>query len=189
MMTTYVRVGAALMALLLQPGNAAQGAEPIKSGLQAGEHITTIFEPLNLNGPHANEPHCLVCENGQSPVAMILARDASESLLRLIAKLDAACVRHARQELGSFVVFFDASEPLQEKLRGFAAKAMLKKLVLASEAEKQIPEYKASAEADVTVLLYSRHQVKANFAFRKGELSDAAIDAIVDALPKILNEK
>jgi hypothetical protein len=118
-----------------------------------------------------------------------LARDASESLLRLIAKLDAACVRHARQELGSFVVFFDASEPLQEKLRGFAAKAMLKKLVLASEAEKQIPEYKASAEADVTVLLYSRHQVKANFAFRKGELSDAAIDAIVDALPKILNEK
>lgn len=188
-MKTYLLILAALTALVPHPNDQAAGAEPIKSGLQAGEHITTIFEPLNLNGPHANEPHCLVCENGQSPVVMILARGASEPLERLISKLDAACVRHARQELGSFVVFFDASEPLQEKLQSFAAKAMLKKLVLASEAEKQIPEYKVSAEAEVTVLLYSRHQVKANFAFRKGELSDAAIDTIVAALPKILNEK
>lgn len=188
-MTTSVGVAAVLIALLLQPLNHASGAEPIKSGLQAGEHITTVFEPLNLNGPHANEPHCLVCENGQSPVAMILARDVSEPLLRLLAKLDTACVRHSRQELGSFVVFFDASESLQEKLLGFAEREKLKKLIVAAEAEKQIPEYKVSAEAEVTVLLYTRHQVKVNFAFRKGELSDAAINEVIAALPKILNEK
>jgi hypothetical protein len=188
-MTTSVGVAAALIALVLQPINHASAAEPIKSGLQAGEQITTVFEPLNLNGPHANEPHCLVCENGQSPVAMILARDVSEPLLRLLAKLDAACVRHSRQELGSFVVFFDAAEPLQEKLIAFAEKAMLKKLIVSAEAEKQIPEYKAAAEAEVTVFLYTRHQVKVNFAFRKGELSDAAIDDVIAALPKILNEK
>jgi len=188
-MTTSVGVAAVLIALVLQPLNHASAAEPLKSSLQAGERISTVFEPLNLNGPHANEPHCLVCENGQLPVAMILARDVSEPLLRLLTKLDAACVRHSRQELGSFVVFFDPSEQLQEKLQGFAEKEQLKKLIVASEAEKRIPEYKVSAEAEVTVLLYTRHQVKVNFAFRKGELTDAAIDDVIAALPKILTEK
>lgn len=56
-MKTYLLIGAALTASALHRCNHAAGAEPIKSGLQAGEHITTIFEPLNLNGPHANEPH------------------------------------------------------------------------------------------------------------------------------------
>lgn len=188
-MTMSVRVAVLLISLLLQPINRASAADPLKSGLQAGEQITTVFEPLNLNGPRANEPHCLVCENGNSPVAMILARESSEPLLRLLKKLDAACVRHLRQELGSFAVFLDASEPLQEKLRGFAENVKLKKLIIASEAEKQIPEYKVSAEAEVTLLLYTRHQVRANFAFRKGELTDTAIEEIIAALPKILNEK
>jgi len=188
-MTTSVGIAATLLAFLLAPITQASAAEPLKSSLQAGDRITTVFEPLNLNGLHANEPHCLVCENGLSPVVMILARDASEPLLRLLVKLDAACLRHARHEFGSFVVFFDASEPLQEKLHSFAEKEMLKKLVVSTEAEKEIPEYKVSAEAEVTVLLYTRHQVKVNFAFRKGELTDAAIDEIIAALPKILNEK
>ncbi len=187
-MTTSVGVAAALF-VLLQPFSFVSAAEPLKSSLQAGEHITTVFEPLNLNGPHANEPHCLVCENGLSPVVMILARDASDSLLRLSKKLDAACTKHARQELGSFVVFLDPSEPLLDMLRSFAEKEKLKNCVFAAEAEKQIPEYKTAANAEITVLLYVRHRVTVNFAFRKGEISDAAIDEIIAALPKILNEK
>jgi hypothetical protein len=164
-------------------------ADPLRSGLQAGQSVTTVFEPVNLNGPHAEEPHCLVCENGLCPVAMVLARDLSEPLGKLLARLDAACVKHSAQELGSFAVFLDAPDPLQEKLRAFAAKETLKKLVLALEAEAHIPEYKVAADADVTVMLYVRHDVKAAFAFRKGELNDAAIDAIIAALPKILIEK
>jgi hypothetical protein len=164
-------------------------AEPFRSGLQPGEQITTVFEPLNLNGAHAEEPHCLVCENGLCPVAMVLARDVSEPLLSLLSRLDAACQKHAALELGSFAVFFDAPAPLETKLRAVAAKQKLKKLVLSLEAEANIPEYKAAAAAEVTVMLYVRHHVKATFAFRKGELNDAAIDEIVDALPKILDEK
>jgi len=164
-------------------------AEPLQSGLATGQSITTVFEPVNLNGAHADEPHCLVCENGLCPVAMVLARDVSEPLLKLLSRLDAACQKHSAEEFGSFAVFLDAPVPLEEKLRAVAAKQTLKKLALALEAEAHIPEYKVAADAEVTVMLYVRHDVKANFAFRKGELNDAAIDLIVAALPKILTEK
>lgn len=193
-MKSSVGVALALVAFALihfasYAGDLLVAAEPLKSGLQPGQQIDTIFEPINLNGPFAEEPHCLVCENGRSPVAMVLARDVSEPLLKLLARLDAACVKHETQELGSFAVFLDAREPLQEKLRAEAKRATLKKVILSLEAEAHIPEYGAASEAEVTVMLYVHHGVKANFAFRKGELNDATIEQIVAALPKILSGK
>src|SRR5215475_13790553 len=68
-------------------------AEPLKSSLQPGEKITTIFEPINVNGEHAGEPYCLICENGMSPVALLFAREVNEPLLDLIEKLDRAVVK------------------------------------------------------------------------------------------------
>jgi hypothetical protein len=32
----------------------------VQSGIQPGEPITTIFEPLNVTGPFAGELYCLV---------------------------------------------------------------------------------------------------------------------------------
>lgn len=188
-MKSSVCLAAAIVACASDISSLVAAAEPLQSGLQPGQQITTVFEPLNLNGPHAEEPHCLVCENGNCPVAMVLARDLSEPLVKLLARLDVACQKHAAEELGSFAVFFDAPEPLEKKLRALAAEDSLKKLILAIEAETNIPEYKAAADAEVTVMLYVRHDVKATFAFRKGELNDGAIDRIVAALPKILNPK
>lgn len=182
-------VFAIAVAALLMLSDIGAAADPVRSGLQPGEHVTTVFEPVNLNGPNAEEPHCLVCENGLNPVAMVVARDWSAPLGKLVTKLDAACMKHEKQELGSFVVFLDASDSLQATLRKVAAGDAFKKLVLALESESAIPEYKASVDAEVTVMLYVRHDVKANFAFRKGELDDAAIERVIAALPKILGEK
>ena len=39
--------------------------------------------------------------------------------------------------------------------------------------------YKVSRDADVTVVLYTQHTVKANYAFGKGELKDKDIEKIV----------
>ena len=41
---------------------------------------------------------------------------------------------------------------------------------------------------EVTVVLYTKRTVKANHTFKKGELNDKAIDAIVADLAKILPE-
>ena len=49
--------------------------------------------------------------------------------------------------------------------------------------------YKVSKDADVTVVLYNQHKVKANYAFKKGALKDKDIDAVVADISKILPEK
>ena len=51
------------------------------------------------------------------------------------------------------------------------------------------PTYLLAKEADVTVLLSVKQKVVANFAFRAGELNDAAIAEIVQAIPKIVTVK
>jgi hypothetical protein len=46
-----------------------------------------------------------------------------------------------------------------------------------------------SKDADVTVVLYTKRTVKANYAFAKGGLNDKAIDKIVADVSKIVPAK
>ena len=166
----------------------AFGAEPVKSGLQPGEKITTIFEPVNLTGEHAGEPYCLICENGLSPVAMLFAREVNEPLLKLIAKLDEATVKHHDKELGSFVVFLNESDALKAQLTKAAKQRGLKRIVLSTFATSGPDGFSVAPDADLTVVLYREHEVKANYAFRRDELTDAATEKILADLPKILTK-
>jgi hypothetical protein len=120
---------------------------------------------------------------------MVWARDVGEPLVRLLAKLDAAAVKHAGQEMGSFAVFVGDDTLLEPRLKQVAEKQSLKKVVLAIEAPPGPGEYKLAADADITVMLYNEHEVRANHAFRQGELTDAAIEKILADLPKILSAK
>lgn len=161
----------------------------LQSGLQPGEELTGLFEPLNVTGPHAGEPHCLVCENGANPVAMIFARELSEPVVKLMAKIDAATGKYREQDMGSFVVFLSEDESLKGKLEETARKHKLAHLVLAIDAPAGPDGFKVSEKAAVTVVLYENHQVKANHAFTQGQLSDKGIDAILADVPKILPAK
>jgi len=166
----------------------ASAADPLKSSLQAGEKITTIFEPLNLTGEHAGEPYCLICENGLAPVAMLFAREINEPLLRLIGKLDEATAQNRLQEMGSFVVFLSEKEGLAEQLAAAAKNRGLKRTVLCTYDPAGPDGFGVSPDADLTVVLYREHEVKANHAFRRGELTDAAAEKILGDLPKILTK-
>lgn len=163
-------------------------AEPVRSGLQPGEMITAIFEPLNVTGEHAGEPHCLVCENGLNPVAMVFAREPSERLTKLLAKIDSVAVQNKSLQMGSFAVFLNDRDGLKQQLQDAAKKQSLQQIVL-SIMEPTGPEgFEVAKDADVTVVLYRDFAVQANHAFRAGELTDAAIDKIVADLPKILQK-
>jgi hypothetical protein len=174
--------------LLLSIGAGLSAAEPLKSGLQPGEKITTIFEPMNITGEHAGEPYCLICENGLSPVAMLFAREVNEPLLNLLDKLDAATAKNRDQEMGSFVVFLDESDALRQQLAAAAKQRGLKRVVLSAYAPAGPDGFHVAAEADLTVVLYREHEVKANHAFRRGELTTAASEKILADLPKILTK-
>jgi hypothetical protein len=161
-------------------------AEPLRSSLQVGEKIFATFEPLNVTGPHAGEPHCLVCENGLNPVAMIFAREVSEPLVRLLTRLEAATARHQKAQMGSFAVFLSDRQDLAKQLEQVAAKSGLKHLLLSIDQPAGPDGFRVAKEAELTIVLYNKYDVLANHAFRKGELTDKAIEQILADVPKIL---
>src|SRR5262245_15301708 len=112
-MKKFFAVAAILVACALTV-QAINAGDALKSGPQVGENARPMpFFPLNLNGPTPDEKQCLVCRNGNNPVAMIFARDASnENLVALIAKLDAETVKNADKKMGSFAIFCNDSEGL-----------------------------------------------------------------------------
>jgi hypothetical protein len=121
---------------------------------------------------------------------MIFAREISDNLTSLVKKVDKATADNADARMGSFVVFCNDDEKLEGKLKDLADKEKLNKTVLTIVDKKSGPSgYDVNPKADVTVVLYVGRQVKANHAFKKGELKEKDIKAIMDDLPKILKKR
>ena len=123
--------------------------------------------------------------NGTNPVAMIFARETSPALGTLIRKIDAVTEKNKGHEMGSFVVFLSDKEGLDKELKGIAHEAGLKKIVLAIDNPAGPQKYKVAKDADVTVVLYKSRVVKANYAFKKGEMTDKDVDTILGDVSKI----
>ncbi|HZZ79140.1 MAG TPA: hypothetical protein VFE62_11505 [Gemmataceae bacterium] len=177
----------AVVALLVGCGLVAQAGGGIKSGPQVGENARPKpFFPLNINGPTPDEKQCLVCRNGNNPVAMIFAREPSEQLTNLISKLDAETIKNSDKKMGSFAVFCNDSEGLAGKLRDLAKTQKLKSFTLAIDNVTGPEPYKIAKDADVTVVLYNKSKVIANYTFKKGELNAKSVDQIVSDVSKIV---
>jgi hypothetical protein len=164
-------------------------AADVKSGPQAGQKVPGPFHPLNVTGEHAGEKNCLFCQNGESPVAMIFARDNSPELAKLIKKIDAATLANKPANMGSFVVFLSDKEGLDKQLKAMADKEGIKTCVLSIDNPAGPKGYNVSEKADVTVVLYVDRTVKANYAFEKGKLTDKDIDTVVADVSKIVPKK
>jgi hypothetical protein len=91
--------------------------------------------------------------------------------------------------MGSFVVFLNDDESLPKKLKQVAGKEGIKHTVLSVDNPAGPQKYHVAKEAEVTVVLYTDHTVKANHAFKAGELKDKDIGTILSEVKKILPEK
>jgi len=120
---------------------------------------------------------------------MIFAREISDNLTGLVKKVNKATADNAKSRMGSFVVFCNDDEKLEDALKDLAKKEKLNKTILSVVAQKSGPSgYSLDPKADITVVLYVNRTVKANYAFKKGELKDKDIDAIMADVPKILKK-
>jgi hypothetical protein len=165
-------------------------AGDVKSGPQTGDKVPGPFAPLNVNGEKAGQKNCLYCSNGDNPVAVVFARNAEcPTTQKLIKAIDAATAKNSDCEMGSFVVFCADDDKLEAKLKEMADKEGLKKIVLSIDTPTGPAKYKISKDADVTVLLYKNREVKANYAFKKGEMKDGDVDAVVADVTKIIPAK
>jgi hypothetical protein len=177
---------AAAVAFLVLAMAGAVAADALKSGPQTGDKVPGPFEPMNINGAHAGEKHCLFCQHGTSPVVAIFAREISEPLTTIIKKVDEVTGKNGKVNMGSYVVFCSDADGLSQKLKDLSATAKLKHLVLATYASAGPEDYKIAKDADVTILLYEDLLVKANHTFKKGELKDAEVKKVLSDLSKIL---
>src|SRR5271163_3869240 len=115
---------AASMTLLA--GGLFFAGQELQSGPAVGKRIPGSFQPMNVTGDYAGKRHCLVCQNGDNPVAMVFARQPSSQLIKLLKVLDAETVKHSKKDMGSFVVFLSADEGLYDRLKTLAEKEDLK---------------------------------------------------------------
>jgi len=186
-MTKFHFAAGSIVGLALVVGLALAG-ENVKSGPQVGEKVPGPFHPMNVTGESAGEKACLYCKNGSNPVAMIFARDCSDNLTALIKKIDECTAKNKDSKMGSFVVFLSDSEELGKQLKAMAEKEGIKETVLAIDNPSGPQGYHVAKDADVTVVLYTDHTVKANHSFAKGELKEDNIGQIVSDVSKILQK-
>ena len=117
---------------------------------------------------------------------MIFAREINDSLTSLVKQIDAETDKNSKASMGSFVVFLSDKEGLDKEVKAFAEKNGIKQCVLTIDNVAGPDGYDVAKEAQVTVVLYNKRKVEANFAFRKGELNDKAIEQIVKDVSKIV---
>lgn len=116
---------------------------------------------------------------------MIFARELDGNLTGLVKKIDEATSKNKDAKMASYVVFCNDAEDLEKKLKAMADTEKLKKTILMVDNPAGPKGFKIDKDAAVTVILYRKKTVEANFAFKKGELDDKAIEKILKDIPKI----
>ena len=163
-------------------------ADPCVSGVPVGKRPGP-YSFLVATGPQRGQPTCYICDQENKPTAVVFARSLSEPLGKLMGKLDAEGI--ARKDAGFkvWMTHLTATADL-DALGKWAQKQGLKSCPVGEfEDADGPPSYKLSTDADVTVLLFVKQKVVANFAFRAGELDDKAIATVLKAVPGLFETK
>lgn len=172
---------AAFLAAALSAGLVMAG-----SGPQVGDKVPGPFKPLCVTGPDAGQAVCQYCKNGARPVAVLFAKEMTPALAQLIKKIDTVAGMSKDSGLGSYVVVCTDAAGVDRQLAAVAQQMQIQNTVLSVYKAGGPEKYRLSPEADVTVLLYNHFTVKANHAFKNAELTDAAANAVVADLGKML---
>jgi hypothetical protein len=179
----------AVLAFCLLAVGAAYAADEVKSGLPVGEKGVPPFQVRDITGPSKGKTLCYRCQYGARPVVTVFARELTDDVKDLVAKIDEKVGSNKDKKMAAFVVVLtenpDAVEP---KLESFAKDKKIASTPLTIvEGAAGPPDYKLSKDADVTVMMWVESEVKVNHAFAKGKLDKKAIDELVKETAKILN--
>jgi hypothetical protein len=162
--------------------------EACKSGLDVGKRPGP-YSAVIATGPERGQSYCYVCETGDKPAVVVFARSLSDPLGKLVRRLDRAVADHKKAGLRGWVTFL-AGDParLDARVVKWGKQHAIGTMPLGVFTDTVgPPSYRLARDADVTVLLFVKRKVVANFAFRAGELTDAQAAEVLKTLPKILD--
>jgi hypothetical protein len=185
-----------LVSGLLLCGGAVVAAEGgLKSGPQPGAYLPGPFNPYNVTNAdmpdYAGTKNSYVEQHGSNPVVLIFAQEVSGPLVTLVKLLDREVSRNKSEKLRlrAVVVVLSEDEGMEDKLKALSRKEEIRNVSLALLLPPGPKHYKLSPAADVTALLYRQNKVVANHAFKKGELNEKAIEAVLRDVPRIVSRR
>jgi hypothetical protein len=161
--------------------------DPCRSGLKVSQRPGP-YSSVVATGPLRGQTHCFICAAADRPIVIVFARSLSDPLGKLVGGIDKALEQNKKADLRAWVTFVGEDQPaFDPRVVAWGQKHALKSVPLAIfEDPVGPPTYLLNREADVTVLLSVKQRVRANFAFRAGELTDAAVADILKSLPGIV---
>jgi hypothetical protein len=170
----------------------ATGADALVSGPQVGRKLPGSFNPVNVTNAelpdYAGKRNDYIEQHGAGPVVLVFGRGITDPLTKLTKKLDAAVGKNKAARLRAVLVILREDAESERTLKELGERPGTENVSLAMM-PKGPKDYKLSEDADVTVVMYNRHKVEANHAFRKGELNDRAIETILADVSKVLARK
>jgi hypothetical protein len=158
---------------------------PVQSGKPVGETVP-YFHPLSVTGKWAGQKANLLGQFGAAPAVFVFVRGCGGRTLDLIKRLEADMDRYERLFVAVIVLTDD--ESAADRLKALAAKQKLERVILALDAPAGPLGWMIAKEAEVTVLLCRTRVVRANFAFRQGELETEALDKIERAVYQLVKK-
>ncbi len=165
-------------------------AGPCVSGLTPGQKPGPYSSVVSV-GKERGQTHCFICETEDRPAVVIFARSLDDSLAKLARGLDKALVDHKASDFRAWMTFVNADQTNYDpKVVAWSKKQAIRSVPLSVfEDADGPPSYKLSRDADVTVLVFVKQKVVANFAFRAGELSDERIADVLKAVVAVAEKK
>jgi hypothetical protein len=169
---------------------AAPAEEPCVSGLPPGQRPGP-YSFIVATGKERGQLTCYVCETAEKPAVIVFARTASKELGDLVAALDKTVADPKNAPLRGWVTFMSNDQPkMDPQVIEWGKKHAVKTMPLGVfEDADGPPAYRLNKEADATVLLFVKQKVVANFAFRKGEITEKARGEVLKAVPMLLERK
>ncbi|MFO0812296.1 MAG: hypothetical protein U0796_03705 [Gemmatales bacterium] len=168
-----------VLVLMLMP------ALDLVSGPQPGKKFGP-YTFLMATGPNRGTSHCYVCETGDDPAIIILARSTSEPLGELARQVDKELSK--QKKLRGWITFVGMPQPSKEpELVKWSRTLGLRFLPLGIfESQAGPPGYKLHSDADLTILLVKESKVVHNFAYPVKGLTTADNKKIVDLLNRLI---
>ncbi len=176
----------------LAPAIVLAASGELKSGPQVGEKALP-FTSNQVTGENRGRQYCYICEMGDRPAVLVIARHMDEPTGRLLRDLRDSMRQHRQQKLFAWMVFLggestDSETALEGQAYEFARKnGALSVAVSALGDPLGPPGYRVAPEAEVTVLALKSGKVLYNRAYRAKEWSTRAAEGALKELSGALN--
>ena len=163
-------------------------AAPVTSGVAVGQRPGP-YSFLVATGTERGKQTCYICEQGEKPTAVVFVRTLNEPVGKLLAGLDAEMSARKDSGFKAWLTLLAGKADLDELAKWSKSTGIKNAPVGAFEDVDGPPSYKLHNDAEVTVLLFVKEKVVANFAFRPGELTEKRIPEVMKQLPRLFADK